>query len=309
MAAPYASVGSNVYGSIVDKHYVPDTYTKVHHSSRTVLVPQEVKRTVYTNQPETVTVKEAYTSFRPKEVQTFETQTVTDTKTISIPRQAVEEVQHTVYDLQTIKVPRTVVTHRPVYETITKQVQVPSVGYVDKVVMVPKMVMVPHTVRVPVRTFETKDVQVRVPKIEHETREVQVPRTVQVPKTITVQEPVVEYRDKQVTVNRAVPQTVSQTVMRKAKVPVEQVVTYQRHVETVPVRAAVVVPAKYKTKVYTTKHIGASTELGHATVYGSKVYGSKSYGGGYSSYGYGSIVGAAPVAATHAEEHVNGTEV
>jgi hypothetical protein len=61
---------------------------------------------------------------------------------IHIPRQATEEVQHTVYDVQTFKVPRTVVTHRPVYEIVTKQVQVPSVGYVDKVVLVPQTIMV-----------------------------------------------------------------------------------------------------------------------------------------------------------------------
>jgi hypothetical protein len=69
-------------------------------------------------------------------------QVVCNPMTIHIPRQATEEVQHTVYDVQTFKVPRTVVTHRPVYEIVTKQVQVPSVGYVDKVVLVPQTIMV-----------------------------------------------------------------------------------------------------------------------------------------------------------------------
>jgi len=227
MSQVYGSVsGSGGYGSIVaDAHH----YGGQRVSSRRIAVPQQITRTVYTNQPEQHTVKEAYTSFRPKEVQTFKTEIVHDTKTIQVPRQATEEVQHTVYDVQTIKVPRTVVTHRPVYETITKQVQVPSVGYVDKVVMVPKTIMVPHTVRVPVRTHEVKEVQVTVPKIVHDERQVQVPRTIQVPQTVTVQEPVVEYRDKVVTVNRAVPQQVTQTVLRKAKVPVYVQKHYSYH--------------------------------------------------------------------------------
>jgi hypothetical protein len=134
-----------------------------------------------------------------------------------------------VYDVQTIRVPRQVTTHRPVFETITKQVQVPSVGYVDKVVMVPKTIMVPHTVRVPVRTHEVKEVQVTVPKIVNDEREIQVPRTIQVPHTVTVQEPFTEYRDKTVTVNRAVPQQVTHTVMRKAKVPVYVQKHYSYH--------------------------------------------------------------------------------
>ena len=230
MAQAYGSVyGSGAYGSIVADahHYGGYSHGKVH--SRRVAVPQQVTHTVYTNQPEQHTVKEAYTSFRPKEVQTFQTQVVHDTKTIQVPRQATEDVHHTVYDVQTIRVPRTVTTQRPLYETITKQVQVPSVGYVDKVVMVPKTVMVPHTVRVPVRTHEIKEVQVTVPKIVNDEREVQVPRTIQVPHTYTVQEPVVEYRDKTVTVNRAVPQQVTTTVMRKAKVPVYVQKHYSYH--------------------------------------------------------------------------------
>jgi len=226
MSLPYGSISGNGYGSIVaDAHH----YGSRRVASRRIAVPQQVTRTVYTNVPEQHTVKEAYTSFRAKEVQTFRTEVVHDSKTIQIPRQATEEVQHTVYDVQTIKVPRTVVTHRPVYETITKQVSVPSVGYVDKVVMVPKTVMVPHTVRVPVRTHEVKEVQVTVPKIVHEESTVQVPRRIQVPQTVMVQEPVTEYRDKIVTVNRAVPQQVTQTVMRKAKVPVFKQKHYSYH--------------------------------------------------------------------------------
>jgi hypothetical protein len=230
MAQAYGSVyGSGAYGSIVADahHYGGYSHGKVH--SRRVAIPQQVTHTVYTNQPEQHTIKEAYTSFRPKEVQTFQTQVVHDTKTIQVPRQATEDVQHTVYDVQTIRVPRTVTTQRPVFETITKQVTVPSVGYVDKVVMVPKTVMVPHTVRVPVRTHEIKEVQVTVPKIVNDEREVQVPRTIQVPHTVTVQEPYVEYRDKTVTVNRAVPQQVTTTVMRKAKVPVYVQKHYSYH--------------------------------------------------------------------------------
>ena len=223
----YGSI-SGGYGSIVaDAHHYGGYHQRV--SSRRIAVPEQVTRTVYTNVPEQHTVKEAYTSFRPKEVQTFKTEIVHDQKTIQVPRQATEEVQHTVYDVQTIKVPRTVVTHRPVYETITKQVQVPSVGYVDKVVMVPKTVMVPHTVRVPVRTHEIKEVQVTVPKIVHDEQTVQVPRQIQVPQTVMVQEPVTEYRDKVVTVNRAVPQQVTQTVLRKAKVPVYVQKHYSYH--------------------------------------------------------------------------------
>jgi hypothetical protein len=230
MAQVYGSVyGSGGYGSIVadNHHYGGYAHGKVH--SRRVAIPQQVTRTVYTNQPEQHTVKEAYTSFRPKEVQTFQTQLVHDTKTIQVPRQATEEVHHTVYDVQTIKVPRQVTTHRPVFETITKQVQVPSVGYVDKVVMVPKTIMVPHTVRVPVRTHEIKEVQITVPKIVNDEREVQVPRTIQVPHTVTVQEPFTEYRDKTVTVNKAVPQQVTHTVMRKAKIPVHVQKHYSYH--------------------------------------------------------------------------------
>jgi len=242
MAQVYGSVyGSGGYGSIVaDPHQYGHSFNRqkhhVHH--RTVAIPQQVSRTVYTNQPEQHTVKEAYTSFRPKEVQTFQTQLVHDTKTIQVPRQATEEVHHTVYDVQTIRVPRQVTTHRPVYETITRQVQVPSVGYVDKTVMVPKTIMVPHVIRVPVRTHEIKEVQVTVPKIIHDDREIQVPRTIQVPHTVTVQEPFTEYRDKTVTVNRAVPQQVTHTVMRKAKIPVHTVTTKQYHVEHIeqPIR-------------------------------------------------------------------------
>jgi hypothetical protein len=227
----YGSVlSSGIYGSIVaDAHHYGGHYGASRISSRRIAVPQQVTRTVYTNVPEQHTVKEAYTSYRAKEVQTFKTEVVHDSKTIQIPRQATEEVQHTVYDVQTIKVPRTVVTQRPVFETITKQVQVPSVGYVDKVVMVPKTIMVPHTVRVPVRTHEVKEVQVKVPKIVHDERTVQVPRTIQVPQTVTVQEPVTEYRDRTVTVNKAVPQQVTQTVLRKAKIPVYVQKHYSYH--------------------------------------------------------------------------------
>jgi hypothetical protein len=225
----YGSI-SGGYGSIVaDAHHYGGHYGASRVSSRRIAVPQQVTRTVYTNVPEQHTVKEAYTSYRAKEVQTFKTEVVHDSKTIQIPRQATEEVQHTVYDVQTIKVPRTVVTHRPVFETITKQVQVPSVGYVDKVVMVPKTIMVPHTVRVPVRTHEVKEVQVKVPKIVHDERTVQVPRTIQVPQTVTVQEPVAEYRDRTITVNKAVPQQVTQTVLRKAKIPVYVQKHYSYH--------------------------------------------------------------------------------
>ena len=276
----YGSI-SGGYGSIVaDAHHYGGYHQRV--SSRRIAVPQQVTHTVYTNVPEQHTVKEAYTSFRPKEVQTFKTEIVHDQKTIQVPRQATEEVQHTVYDVQTIKVPRTVVTHRPVYETITKQVQVPSVGYVDKVVMVPKTVMVPHTVRVPVRTHEIKEVQVKVPKIVHDERTVQVPRRIQVPQTVTVQEPVTEYRDKTVTVNRAVPQQVTQTVLRKAKVPV----FVQKHYSY---------------------HEGPAYTYGSGYVKGG-VYGSGF--GGYSSGAYASATAAPFVAAQqHDSANPNGTEV
>jgi len=275
MSQVYGSI-SGGYGSIVaDAHH----YGGQRVSSRRIAVPEQVTRTVYTNVPEQHTVKEAYTSFRAKEVQTFKTEIVHDQKTIQIPRQATEEVQHTVYDVQTIKVPRTVVTHRPVYETITKQVQVPSVGYVDKVVMVPKTIMVPHTVRVAVRTHEIKEVQVTVPKIVHDEQTVQVPRKIQVPQTVTVQEPVTEYRDKVVTVNRAVPQQVTQTVLRKAKVPVFVQKHYSYHegpaytygsgyVKGGEYGSSYVKGGSYSSGNYASHHLGGYVS-GHNVVYSS----------------------------------------
>ena len=284
----YGSI-SGGYGSIVaDAHHYGGYHQRV--SSRRIAVPEQVTRTVYTNVPEQHTVKEAYTSFRPKEVQTFKTEIVHDQKTIQVPRQATEEVQHTVYDVQTIKVPRTVVTHRPVYETITKQVQVPSVGYVDKVVMVPKTVMVPHTVRVPVRTHEIKEVQVKVPKIVHDERTVQVPRRIQVPQTVTVQEPVTEYRDKTVTVNRAVPQQVTQTVLRKAKVPVFVQKHYSYHEgPAYTYGSGYVKGGEYASGNYASHHLGG-------------------YGGGYVS-GHNVVYSSNGASAQQNANVTNGTEV
>jgi hypothetical protein len=213
-------------------------------SSRRIAVPQQVTRTVYTNVPEQHTVKEAYTSYRAKEVQTFKTEVVHDSKTIQVPRQVFETITQQVqvpavgYVDKVIMVPKTTMvpntvrvpvrTHA-VLDAITHQVQVPSVGYVDKVIMVPQTIMVPHTVREPVRTHEVKEVQVNVPKIVHDERTVQVPRAIQVPQTVTVQEPVIEYRDRVVTVNKAVPQLVTHTVMRKAKIPVYVQKHYSYH--------------------------------------------------------------------------------
>jgi len=295
MAQPYGSISGSGYGSIVADAHHYGGYGGQRVSSRRIAVPQQITRTVYTNVPEQHTVKEAYTSFRPKEVETFRTEIVHDSKTIQIPRQATEEVQHTVYDVQTIKVPRTVVTHRPVYETITKQVQVPSVGYVDKVVMVPKTVMVPHTVRVPVRTHEIKEVQVTVPKIVHDERTVQVPRKIQVPQTITVQEPFTEYRDKTVTVNKAVPQQVTQTVLRKAKVPVYVQKHYSYH-EGAPY-------------TYGSGYVRDGRE---AVVGGSYVSGSRGYAGGYASGHhvlYTSNGASASAASAQQNAGISGTEV